>query len=162
MYGLLKQYNNLSATWLGPAGSVGWPCATCAWATARGPSRRADGRQRAGANHAICCGAAVVAGSQPGCGSTPGPTLLHALSAVARVNVASIGEHWNCAPDIAQTVDPVALPTSHCVPTGTARHRGVSVLRLRGGGGHVPPPLRRARRGVHTRAGPRAGARKQP
>ena len=72
-------------------------------------------------------------GRQARCGSTPGPTLLHALSAVVPVNVASIGEHFNCTPAPApQDLDSVALPTSHCVPAGATQHgrcEGVAVAR---------------------------------
>ena len=67
----------------------------------------------------------------------PGPTLLHALSAVVPTNVASIGEHGasrvTMTPQVAGLVALPTLPTSHYAPAGhgAARHGGVRVLRWR-------------------------------
>ena len=76
-----------------------------------------------GPNHAVCGGVAAAAGRGGGCGLAPGPTLLHALSAVVLANVAIIGEHAAFVSMLPQSAVCVALPTSHFAPAkhGAAR-----------------------------------------
>ena len=100
------------------------------WAAAAGEGRVAV-RTGAGVQPRCLWRRGGGRGLQAGCGLAPGPTLLHALSAVVPVNVASIGEHSASERPLAQAAVRVVLPTSHYAKHGAVRQGGVRVLRRR-------------------------------